>query len=324
MRREVLVTAALLAIAIAAPARAEDREYRVGGSVVDTEKRPLAGVTVEIRERTSRRAYKVTSDDQGVFKMVGLPHGIYEVRFGRPGFEARTDEWNLSEPQSAMKKVEFNPYVMLTEQQVADNRRGERLQQLFEEAKELVRKGDTAAARPLLEKLLAERPDDANAHYLFALCLLQAGDHAAGAEALRRVIAINPGFAPAHTNLGVCHEQLGDTEQALAEYDAALAIDPASPLALYNAGVLRFNAKEPARALPYFEKLLAASPDDDRALEMAGYCELQNAAYDRALAYLERARPLITDAARAATIDEIIKELKGRVPAAAGAPGGGA
>ena len=314
MRQAVRAAAAALAAGILATAGlAQEREYRIGGTIVDSSQQPIAGAVVDIRERTTRKAFRMKSDDHGVFKMVGLAHGIYEVTITRPGYQTRTDEWSLAEPQDTMKKVDFNPYVMLSDQQVADSERSARLQKLFEEAKEKVRAGDTAAALAALEQLLAERPDDANARFLLALCHLQAGQPATAADELRRVIELNPGFAPAHTNLGICLEQLGDVGRALASYDAALAIDPASPIALYNAGVLRFNAKDAPRALPYFERLLAATPDDDRALEIAGYCELQNASYAKALAYLERARALIADPARAATIDEIIKELRPRV-----------
>ena len=323
MRRlEFALAAALAALIPATETLGQEREYRVEGTIVDSSQQAIAGATIELRERTTRRAFKMKSDQTGAFKMVGLSHGIYEVRITKPGYQARTDEWDLSEAQGTMKRVDYNPYVMLSDQQVAELDRTARQQKLFEEATELVRKGETGAALPALEKLLAAQPDDANALFLLALCRLQSGQPALAADELRRVIELTPGFAPAHVNLAICYEQLGDPERALATYDAALALDPASPIALYNAGVLRYNAKDAARALPYFEKILLTTPDDDRALEMAGYCELQNAAYAKALAHLERARPLIGDPARAAAIDEIIKELRPRVQAGPANRGG--
>ena len=318
----MVVIAALVTVGAGVAALAQSREYRISGTVVDSEQRPIAGAAVEIRERTSRQGFKVKTDAAGMFKLTGLPHGFFEVTFTKAGYQSRSDQWDLSEPQEPMKKVEYNPYVLLSDEQVAARERNGAQEKVFEEAKEKVRGGDTAAALPLLEKLVAERPDDANARFLLAVCHLQGGRPAAAAAELERVIELNPSFAPAHTNLGICREQLGDTEQALASYEAALALDPASPVALYNAGVLRFNAKDPARALPYFEKVIAGAPADDRALEMAGYCELQNGNYAGALAYLERARPLIADPARAGAVDEILKELRPRVQAAPGGKGG--
>lgn len=322
MRRATrTVTTALLLLLGAGWAQAQSREYRVHGMVVDTGKRPIAGATVDMREKSSRTAYRVTSDDHGAFKLIGLPHGTYEVRIARAGYQTRTDEWNLSEPQDTLKRVDYNPYVLMSDAEVADVERSTRLRSQFDEAMKSIRAGDTAAALVVLEKMLAENPDDANAQYLVGLCRLQNGELEAAASALSRAAELSPGFAAAHTNLAVCYEKLRDVDRALASYDKALAIEPDNPIALYNAGALRYNGGKAAEALPYFERMLKTKPDDDRALEMAGYCELQALDYVRALDYLERARPLITEPGRAAALDEILKELRPRVQRG---PGGGA
>jgi len=318
----VRVAVALLVLLPAAVAGAQGREYRVEGTVVDAAQQPIAGAVVDLRERTTRRAFRMKTDGTGAFKMVGLPHGVYEVTISRAGYQSRTHEWDLSEARETMKKVVFDPYVLLSEQQVAARERKAAQQRLFEEATELVSTGDMAAALPLLERLLAESPDDTNARYVHAVCLLEGDRTAEAAAELETVVAANPSFAPAHTNLGICHERLGNGAKALASYDAAIALDPTSQLALYNAGVLHYNARDAARALPYFEKILVTAPNDDRALEMAGYCELQSGNYTRALAYLERSRPAIAEPERAAAIDEIIRELRPRAQEASGGGGG--
>jgi tetratricopeptide (TPR) repeat protein len=320
MAKRVGLAALTLALGVA-PSLAQSREYRIAGTIVDTDKRPIAGATVEMREKTSRASYKVASDDRGLFKMVGLPHGTYEVRISRPGYRARTDEWNLSEAQDSLKRVDISPYVLMSDAQVADLERSTLLKSQLDEATKSIRAGDTAAALAILENLLAAAPDDANAQYLVGLCRLQNGELEKAAAALARATELSPGFAPAHVNLAICYERLKDVERALASYDKALAIEPDNAIALYNAGALRYNAGKAAEALPYFERMLKTKPDDDRALEMAGYCHLQALEYARALDDLERARPLITDPARAATLDEVLKDLRPRVRQG---PGGGA
>jgi tetratricopeptide (TPR) repeat protein len=320
MRLAVQVGGGFLALALAATAAlAQSREYRVSGAVVDTDKRPIAGATVEMRERTSRTAFRVTSDERGAFRMVGMPHGIYDVKVAKPGYQTRTDEWSLSEPQDSLKRVEINPYVLMSEGQVADIARNTRLRSQLDEAMGLMHKGESAAALVVLEKMLAEQPDDANAHYLIGLCRLQTGELEAAAVSLGRATELSPDFAAAHTNLAICYEKLKDPARALASYEKALALDPDNPIALYNAGALRYNAGKAAEALPYFERMLKTKPDDDRALEMAGYCELQALHYAKALDHLERARPLITDSERAAALDEILKELRQQAKAPSGA-----
>ncbi len=307
--------AAVLAMG-ARPLAAQDREYHLSGTVVDGSNRPIAGVAIEIRERRSRLAYRLTSDERGNYKLVGLPHGIYDVSFTKPAYRSRTIEWDLHEPQDTLHKVQFDPLVLLSETQVGQIKRDTILKAELDEATALIRKSDFAAALGVLAKMLAESPNDVNAHYLSGLCHLQKGELDAAATSLERVMQLAPDFAAARVQLGACYERRGEKERALASYDSALKLEPDNLVALYNAGVLHFNAGRSNQALPYFERAARAKPDDEKSLEMAGYCQLQALKYSEALQYLERARALITDPGRAAALDEVLKELRPRVPGA--------
>jgi tetratricopeptide (TPR) repeat protein len=305
--------AIVLLAAGAVQGQVQDREYHVSGSVLTTDQQPIADAAVELRERTSRRSFKTASKADGKFKMVGLPHGTYEVRVSKAGYQARSDEWDLREAQVTMKKVELKPYLLLSDAQAGEIERDTRLRGLVDKAAGLLREGDFDGALVVLEEMLAAEPDDVNALYMKGLCHVQKGRPDIAVTSLKRVVELSPGFAAAHLNLGVCYEQLGEKENALASYDRTLELEPGNPLALYNAGVLHYNAGRVAEALPYFEKGVAVNPDDDRALEMAGYCELHAERYAEALQNLERARALITDPARAATLDELIRSLRERI-----------
>ena len=306
------MVAAVLAVG-AWPGLAQEREYHVAGQVLDASKQPLAGATIEMRERASRRGFKTASDADGKFKLVGLPHGIYEVKVSKPGYQTRAAEWDLHEAQDRLRKVEFDPFVLLSETQVNEIQRNTKLKGLLDKATGLMQKGDFDAALGVLTTMLAESPDDVNALYMSGLCHLQKGQLDDAARALEKVTHLAPGFAAARVQLGACYERRGDKERALASYDSALQLEPENLMALYNAGVLRYNAGHAAEALPYFEKAVRVKPDDDNSLEMAGYCQLQALNYAEALKYLEKARALITDAARAATLDEVLKELRPQV-----------
>jgi tetratricopeptide (TPR) repeat protein len=314
--RITVAAGAIVAVVLAAgpaPGQTDNREYLVSGTLLDTNKQPIADVAIELRERTSRRSFKTASKADGKFKIVGLPHGVYEVKVSKAGYQTKIDEWDLHEAQdTVMRKVEFN-YVLLSETQAGEIERNAKLQALVEKAASLLREGQFDAALVVIEEMLAAKPDDVNALYMKGLCLLQKGQPDLAVASLVRVVELQPGFAAAHLNLGVCYEQLGDKERALASYDRTLALEPGNALALYNAGVLRYNAGRVAEALPYFEKGVAVNPDDDRALEMAGYCELHAERYPEALQHLERARRLITDSTRATTLDELITSLRERI-----------
>ena len=295
------------------PGFAQEREYHVVGRVVDAAKQPLAGAVVELRERASRRGYRVESGADGKFMLVGLPHGTYDVSVTKAGYQTRTAEWDLHEPQDRLRKVEFDPFVMLSEAQVSEIKHDTRLKGLLDQATAAIQKKDFDAALAVIATMLGENPDDVNALYMRALCQVQKGQIDDAAASLERVTRLAPGFAAARVQLAACHERRGEKELALASYDAALKLEPENLTALYNAGVLRYNAGHPADALPYFEKAVRVSPADDGSLEMAGYCQLQALNYGEALRYLERARALVTDPARTATLDEVLKELRPRV-----------
>lgn len=315
------VLAGILAVG-AGPALAQDREYHIAGKVLDANKQPIAAATVELREHESRRGFKTESDTAGKFKLVGLPHGIYEVKVSKPGYQTRTAEWDLHEAQDTLRKVEFEPFVLLSDAQVSEIQRSAKLKGLLDKATALVQKGEFDAALGVAATMLAESPDDVNALYIRGLCHLQKGQLDEAATSLEKVTQLAPGFAAARLQLAVCYERRGDKGRALATYDAALALEPENLVALYNSGVLRYNVGHAAEALPYFEKAVRVKPDDDNALEMAGYCHLQALNYAEALKYLERARALITDPARAATLDEVLRELRPHVQATP-SPGGG-
>jgi Tfp pilus assembly protein PilF len=315
------MVAAVLAVG-AWPGLAQDREYHVAGKVLDASNQPLAGVTIEMRERATRRGFKTESSADGRFKLVGLPRGVYEVKISKPGYQTRTVEWDLHEAQDTLKKVQFDPFVLLTEAQVSEIQHDTKLKGLLDQATGLIQKGDFDAALGVLGKMLAESPDDVNALYMSALCHLQKGRLDEATPPLEKVTQLAPGFAAARVQLAGCYERRGDKERALASYDMALQLEPENLTALYNAGVLRYNAGHAAEALPYFERAVRVKPDDDNSLEMAGYCQLQALNYAEALKYLEKARALVTDPARAATLDEVLKELRPRVQATP-SPGSG-
>ncbi len=316
MRRLLAATGwALLATALvlaAATGFAQEREYHVVGKVLDASKQPVAGAVVEIRERASRRGYKVETGADGKYKLVGLPRGTYDVTVTKAGYQIRTAEWDLREPQDKMRKVEFDPFVMLSDAQVSEIKHDAKLKGLLDQATAAMQKKDFDGALAVIAAMLAESPDDVNALYMRGLCQIQKGQTDDAVASLERVTQLAPGFAAARVQLAACYERRGDKERALASYDAALKLDPDNPVALYNAGVLRYNAGHAADALPYFERAVRVNPDDDGSLEMAGYCQLQALNYAEALKHLERARAIVTDAARAASLDEVLKELRSR------------
>src|SRR4030043_2360518 len=102
------------------PGSGQYREYYLYGKVLDTQKNPLEGVEITVRDVLSNRSYTVKTKKDGAFKFAGLPNATYKVVFKKEGYAAKEDEWNFSTPQDAMQKIEIPTVVLATQAQVEE------------------------------------------------------------------------------------------------------------------------------------------------------------------------------------------------------------
>lgn len=79
-------------------------------------------------------------------------------------------------------------------------------------------------ARPELERLAADRPDDVRPTYWLARLDYNAGQYAVAIARLREVVKRQPAFARAHDNLGLCHEALNQPDEAIGHYREAVRL----------------------------------------------------------------------------------------------------
>jgi len=70
------------------------------GHVLDAAERPLTGVSVLVRADGHTVSYRTTTDARGLFRFIGLPWGLFEVRFEARGYSARVEDGVVSEPGS--------------------------------------------------------------------------------------------------------------------------------------------------------------------------------------------------------------------------------
>ncbi|MBI2835478.1 MAG: carboxypeptidase regulatory-like domain-containing protein, partial [Acidobacteria bacterium] len=81
----VLVVCALL---VAAPAAAQEMRGRVMGTVTDTSGAVLPGVTVTATSPALIQPQVVVSGEDGTFRLIALPPGVYAITFELPGFRS--------------------------------------------------------------------------------------------------------------------------------------------------------------------------------------------------------------------------------------------
>lgn len=320
--------AAALVLTLAFPAFAQYREYNISGTVVDSQKNPLAGVSINLRDHATSRSYTLKTNKAGVYKFVGLPHGVYQVVFKKAGYAEKTDEWKFEAPQDKMLKVEIPPTVLIGDEVLAE---AEKMKQAASEVKaaaEKVRGGDYDGALALVRPIVEKNPKDSNALYILGMAHQKKAQWAEAVAAFLGVRELVPQFAAVHYQLGVCYQQSGEADKALAAYAEASRLDPANPDSAYNSGLILFGQSKAAEALALFEKALEVRPDDPAFLEMAGRScinlaavhkpdgtiGIDKAAFEKALTYLEKARAVYaSDPDKAKFLDDLINLVKEQI-----------
>jgi aspartate beta-hydroxylase len=87
-------------------------------------------------------------------------------------------------------------------------------------------RGDTAAARTLLQRAIAGRPASALAHANYARLLLADGDHAGALRELDRALKLEPAAYAAHFEKAAIYGRLGRTKDQALAYESALQVLP--------------------------------------------------------------------------------------------------
>lgn len=306
--------ALLACLALAPMGFGQYREYYLSGKIIDTQKKPLEGVEISLRDVATSRSYYMQTKKDGQFKFVGLPHGVYKVVFKKNGYAMKEDEWKFETPQPTLEKVEIPPVTMVSQEVAQEGERLKAAESGVATALEKIRQGDYDGAMTVLKPVLQKNPRNSNALYLIGLAYLRKNMLAEASAAFLQVTALAPRFAPAYYQLGVCHQQQKEPEKALEFYLRAMELDPANPDSPYYAGMILFGMSRIDEALALFEKTLGLKPDDPAALEMAGRCYAHQANFPKAVEYLEKAKAgFVTDPEHVKFLDGLITNLKEQI-----------
>jgi len=305
--------AVVLALVQVLPASAQYREYYLYGKILDTQKIPIEGVLIDLRDVATSRGYSMKTGKKGEFKFAGLPHGVYQVVFSKEGFAQKMDEWRFETPQDTMQKVEIPTLTLISQTQAEEIQELKEVETGIKESADKIRQGDLDGAIAQLKGMLDKKPNDANALYLIGMAYVKKQMFPEATGAFLQVAEMAPMFAAAFHQLGVCYQQQDQPEKALEYYRKTIDMDPGNTDAFYNSGLILFKLSRVDEALDRFEKALALKPDDSACLEMAGRCYINKADYAKAIEYLEKAKTGYNDPERTKFLDELIATLKTQI-----------
>jgi Flp pilus assembly protein TadD len=135
----------------------------------------------------------------------------------------------------------------------------------YQQALQLMRDGDYAAAVPALRSFSESHPELAGPLVNLGIAYRRTGDSAAALETLDKAVELNPDNATAQLQRGILQREAGDFRAALVAYDRALAVQPDYALAHRNIGILYdLYLQQPSRALTHYKRYLELleEPDD--------------------------------------------------------------
>ncbi len=134
-------------------------------------------------------------------------------------------------------------------------------QQWFNQGIQHLEAGQWAEAQAVYRRILAERPDVAEAHYNLSGALKRQGKLEEAVAELGQAVTLRPGYAEAWNNLGLLLRQLNRTERAIAAFRQALATRPNFPEACNNLGNTLRDSLHPIEAIQAFRQAVTLRND---------------------------------------------------------------
>ena len=139
------------------------------------------------------------------------------------------------------------------------------------------------AAVPLLQRLIAEAPRDAQARIMYATVLRQRGLYGQAVTQYSEAIKLAPRNAAAYSGLGITYSRVGKHAEAVRVHRKAVELAPNSPEMWNNLGFALYASGDAAGAITALERALVLDPASPIAFNNLGFAYGKQERYDDAL-----------------------------------------
>ena len=129
------------------------------------------------------------------------------------------------------------------------------------------------------KRVLAIKPDYADAYNNMGNALKEQGKQEEAIEAYNKALAIKPDYAEAYNNMGNALKEQGKLEEAIEAYNKALAIKPDYAEAYNNMGNALQEQGKLEEAIEAYNKALAIKPDYADAYSNMGLAKLSTSSW---------------------------------------------
>jgi Flp pilus assembly protein TadD len=138
-------------------------------------------------------------------------------------------------------------------------------------ARELMARGDHAAAFAAIDPVCRAHPKDAEALALRGVLYRDQGLPREARTDLEQAVKLAPDRAAAHSALAVLYDTGGDGARALEHHQTAAKLDPQNPAYLNNLGFALFAHGRAREAIPVLHEGLRSAPADARLRNNLGF-----------------------------------------------------
>jgi tetratricopeptide (TPR) repeat protein len=139
----------------------------------------------------------------------------------------------------------------------------------LEGAAELEYKQGNRRAIPLLERILAIRPDDPTTHAMLAVMQYKDKECARAVENFEQAAAATSNQPLALTQYGFCLTELNRFEESVPVFEQVIRLRPGAPNGRYNLALAQWKANHPTDALATLQPLLESGNPDADLLRLA-------------------------------------------------------
>jgi tetratricopeptide (TPR) repeat protein len=125
----------------------------------------------------------------------------------------------------------------------------------FQEAEELVQKGELEQAREKIEEQLKLNPSSVEGYNLLGIVYAGEKDYDHAVDAFQRALKLAPDSTKTHNNLGNLYVTQQKLDLAEKEFTRVLSVAPANRDANYNLGLLLLAKGAPVAAIQHFQRV---------------------------------------------------------------------
>jgi tetratricopeptide (TPR) repeat protein len=277
----------VMAMLVAIPAFSQTGN--ISGKVIDTDGKPLNGVTISIDRQGISQHFETKTNNKGEYIHAGLPTGQYKVSVVKDGKPLMTND-NVRVAFGGDAKTDFD--LKNAKAAAAAGASDEERKKIAEEkAKNEATKASFEAARAAVAaknydeaiRLFKESAEkDPTQHVIFANladAYSQSRKYDDAAEAYKKAIELKPDEAAYYNNLGIVYGNAGKIDEATQSLQKAAELNPAGAgQNWYNLGAVLTNKGRTKEASDAFKKAIEVNPENGPAYYQLGISYFGNAA----------------------------------------------